>query len=156
MRRRRLHVALAVLALPSLACGFSEYMNRSKAAEAHANVRAICNGVGSYLETEHMEGGEVTSGVLPPAAARAPAQVPCGEQVMWSGGPEWDALGFAPADPLYYSYEYEPDADGAGFTVRAIGDLDCDQTQSRIELRATVTDGRADCSGQLDVTDEYE
>lgn len=156
MRKRLTSVSIAILLVPILGCGFSDYLNRSKAAEARANLGAICQGVASYVATERMEDGEVVSGVLPPAAPRAPATVPCGERVAWASDPAWDDIGFAPADPLYYSYEYEPDADGQGFTVRAIGDLDCDQTTSLYELHGTVQDGTADCSGEPTVSDEFE
>lgn len=147
MRKPLTWVSLAILLVPVLGCGFGEYMNRSKAAEARANLQVICMLVDGYVQSE---------GVLPPAASRAPATVPCGEMVSWSSAPAWDDIGFAPADPLYYAYEYAPDADDAGFTVRAIGDLDCDQATSLHELHGTLQNGVVDCSAEVTVTDELE
>jgi len=77
-------------------------------------------------------------GKLPAALARTPAQVPCGaEPEPWpaDAAPGWKALGFAPAEPLRFAYEYVPDSDGKSFTVRAYGDLNCDGKNSLYELR---------------------
>ncbi len=48
----------------------------------------------------------------------------------------WPKLRFAMTDPHYYSYEYE--SDGASFTARAFGDLDCDGEFSTFEVAGTI------------------
>ena len=51
-------------------------------------------------------------------------------------GPVWEALKFSIRKPLSYAYEVESTGVGptAQFTVRAIGDLDCDGTHSTFEM----------------------
>lgn len=148
-------VALVTLLVPTLACGFSDYLNQSKAAEARANVRSICTMVSDAASQEEWGAGtEVAAAGLPPAAPAG--EVPCGERVMWTSSEAWDRIGFNPSDPLYYTYQYQPDADGEGFTVRAIGDLDCDSETSQFELHATRSGEDWDCAGEIAVTNELE
>lgn len=112
---------VAAVGVPS----FVSYVRRSKTAEAPANVRAIAQGVIAVWET---------TGALPPALPSTPG-APSSERRMWPGdaAPGWAEIGFAPVDPLYYSYEYEPDPSGTSFVVRARGDLDGDGVQSMFE-----------------------
>ena len=52
---------------------------------------------------------------------------------LWAVEP-WVSLQFSVDDPHYYSYQYEVAADGKSFTVRALGDLDCDGQYSTFEM----------------------
>lgn len=133
---------VAAIAIPN----FISYVRRAKTAEATANVRAITSGVVSAYEMERVSiDGSAISHVLPSALPATPA-IPGRQRQAWPAiaDPGWATLGFAPAEPVYYSYEYTPDADGRGFVVRARGDLDGDGTLSSFETR-----GRVDASGEL-------
>ena len=127
---------LAAIAIPS----FIGYVRRAKTAEARANLSAIAMGVTTAYERERVGAdGTLVTRVLPPSAPRTPATA-SSERRMWpaASDPGWSELGFAPPDPIYYSYEYVRDPDGRGFVARAYGDLDGDGTESRFELRGTV------------------
>jgi hypothetical protein len=65
-------------------------------------------------------------GICPPARS------------LWEAQP-WESLRFAIDDPVRYSYQYV--SDGATFTVRAVGDLDCDGTFSTFEIVGQVQGG---------------
>jgi len=135
---------VAAIAIPQ----YTKYIAESKASEADANVRVIFTGVeGAYHAVGAPAGlGDVPEPELPPSLPRTPPTPPCGTKQLWpTDAPEgWDRLGFAPADPLYYAYEYERGADGRAFVVRAVGDLDCDGELSLHEMRGTV-----DASGEI-------
>jgi hypothetical protein len=88
--------------------------------------------------TQAIEASRKNGGRLPPALPLTPSQVPCGASPQpWpqDAALGWSALGFAPDQPLRYSYEYVPDPDGKSFTVRARGDLNCDGKTSLFESR---------------------
>ena len=127
----------AAVAIPS----FVGYVRRSKTAEAHANLRVMAQGVIAAWDREQLgPGGTVVTHRLPPALPPTPATPPSQLKQMWphDAAPGWSELGFTPPEPLYYVYEYAPDPDGAGFVVRARGDLDGDGTQSLFELRGVI------------------
>lgn len=144
----------AAIAIPS----FIGYVRRSKLAEATSNVATISRAVAAAYHSESVLGGAVAH-VLPPRALRTPQSIgPAPQPWPSSADPAWAAIGFAPADPLYFAYEYEPDADGRGFVVRAYGDLDGDGIESTIELRSTVdpTTGEVTTPREPTMIDELE
>ena len=79
-----------------------------------------------------------------------PTQFMCknGESVKFKpdantfAAPVWQALNFAPDDPFYYAYQVDAAGSGstAHFTVRAIGDLDCDGVLSTYERLGTINE----------------
>ncbi len=124
----------AAVAIPA----FMKYIQRSKAAQARVELGQL------FLKATiaRMEQKPLTAAPLTPAAD------PCADggdgsyastPVMWSH-PTWKALGFAPTGKLYYRYAFEP-GEGQGFTIKAVGDLDCDG------VRAEYIHG-ADAAGQ--------
>jgi hypothetical protein len=120
----------------------TDYLQRSKAAEANVNLRAIATGVRAVSMAEHIgrDGTEQRVGLdnapLTPAAGECcehpGKKCPPGE---WDH-PTWQAIGFALSDPHYYSYELV--IDDTGFVARAVGDLDCDGEHGIHELRGTA------------------
>jgi len=144
---------LAAVAIPAVL----GYIKRSKTAEAPANLALIYSGVQSYAQTERI--GQAPG--LPPSLPATPQQVPCGDsRQLWPAGahPAWADLGFAPADPLYYSYSLEVDPNGRDFTIRAHGDLDCDGVTSRYELGGHFDPATGEVTREPDlvITDELE
>ena len=94
---------------------------------------------------DRVEKTVATTGRVPPTAA-GPTPVPsCCEQGgectpnadTWSAA-GWRELEFTIDGKYRYTYQYEPDQNGLGATVRAIGDLDCDGDESLYELKLTV------------------
>jgi hypothetical protein len=75
----------------------------------------------------------------------------CAPTASWWEHPTWQALNFAVEDPHYFSYQFSSQTvDGRiTFTVRALGDLDCDGVYSTYEMV-----GRADPGGSPAVTTE--
>ena len=60
-------------------------------------------------------------------------------ETTWSA-PEWQALGFALNKPSHYAYEVITAGTEAAahFTVRALGDLDCDGIHSTFEITGRI------------------
>jgi hypothetical protein len=79
---------------------------------------------------------------LTPAAPACIGYVPVPHHFTdadWSH-PTWVALGFRPEAPSYFQFEFISDGIGRGshFTVRAVGDLDCDGMTTTFELPGVV------------------
>ncbi len=131
---------LAAVAIPS----FRSYADASKAAEARMNLNVIYRGVAQYAMEERMGPGAVISfGELHPSIPRTPATPPC-DRVLWpqDADPAWAPLGFRPQAPLRYPSASPRSPDGKSFSIRAIGDLDCDGRLSTFELRGGVEGGQ--------------
>ncbi len=132
----------AAVAIPA----FVKYVNKSKAAQARLTLSRLAQAVEAHrLET----------GALPAAAPLTPAQSACPEgdgrytprAEDWAH-PTWQALDAMPTDTFYHRLAFEPAADGQHFTLKAVGDLDCDGAVSTFTWSS---DG-----GALTVTDELE
>lgn len=126
---------------------FTEYQRKSKTAEANVMLHRIATEARIAFEEERVVDGAIVPAGLPPSAPLTPEAGACCKQpggkcpfgfAKWDH-PAWQALHFAIDDPHYYSYEFESGAEG--FVARAVGDLDCDGTFSKIELRGTIEDG---------------
>ncbi|MBL9014809.1 MAG: hypothetical protein JNL83_11565 [Myxococcales bacterium] len=111
---------------------------RNRAAEAEQLLAYLAEKVTlSYLAT----------GKLPPGAGPTPRPSCCDQggacspdPSTWSA-PGWVALGFSIDDEYRYTYEYAPDPSGTSATLRAVGDLDCDEKTSKYEVKLTVSAG---------------
>ena len=79
------------------------------------------------------------AGPTPPAGACCDTGGECAVELAHWQTPAWQALAFTIDDPHRYSYQYIPDPDGQGATIRAIGDLDCDTTKSIYDTHVEVT-----------------
>jgi hypothetical protein len=129
---------LASIAIPS----FVGYLRRARASEAEAFVSEIFSDAVSYHDV---------NGQLPASTPLTPALRCCEnpdgrcppDPAMWAD-PSWQALGFSVSDPIYYQYQLV--SDGATFTARALGDLDCDGVYSTFE-RAGALDSAGNVVG---------
>ena len=101
---------LAAIGIPA----FITYLNKSKAAEAQANLMMIKQ----LEETYHQKYGKYL------ACSPVPAKNPVGDPVEWPGDPCFGALGFNP-DSVYFSYEVALVGE-QGYLIRASTDLDGD------------------------------
>lgn len=131
----------------------TDYMRKSKATEAKANLGAIARGVASAAE--EMSVGP--DGTVQPTKLVSVGPTPAVGECCKQGGkcapdrahwdvPGWKQLFFQLENPHYYSYELviEP----GGFIARAIGDLDCDGELATFELRGVARpDGTYEVGG---------
>ena len=141
---------LAAVAIPA----FLRYIKQSKTAEATANIEKIAKGAIAYFEKNHVE-RSVDGAIIDkqfPATVSAPAG---GIGAFCAGGsavkvrptdefnaPSWQALNFSMGDPYQFQYTFESGGigNGAEFTARANGDLDCSGAPgiSTFEIAARV------------------
>ena len=145
---------LAAVAIPA----FMKYIRRSKTAEATFNLRKLFDSSVSFYGEEH---SDRTGKVLPrrfpksaPQTPGSPTKYMCrdGKSVKFQptaetwDDPAWQELDFAIDEPFLYAYTFEAEGDGDGaiFTARANGDLNCDGTQSTFERT-----GRIDAEGNV-------
>ena len=145
-------VSAGLLAMTAPAIGipaFQKYIRRSRSSEAVVNVRRLESAVEAY---------RAENGKLPEATPLTPASDACalGAHRMTStpetwAHPTWKALNFSVEGAHSYRYAFEPDAAGKGFTVRAVGDQDCDGELATFEW---IVEG--DAPGRLRVTAELE
>jgi len=139
---RRLRYLLLLAALCSIATCPSA--KRACTANTHAQEAEDLLG---YL-ADRVATAYASTGKLPSIAA-GPTPVPsCCEQggtcspdpVLWAAA-GWRELGFSIDDTYRYTYTYVPDPSGTSATLRAIGDLDCDDQRSLYEVKLTVVAG---------------
>lgn len=135
---------------------FLRELRTSKTSEAVEHLELLYQRSAAYFaERRPVEGGPTETRCLPPMAGPTP-RVPSREPVEVDfaneetpGYPTWNALGFAPEQPIRFTYTYEPTASGCGLrspegtyllTIRAEGDLDEDGERSIFERRARADD----------------
>ena len=143
--------------------GFTAYKLKSMASEASVNIRAIATGVSAAYETESLgPDGQLVGNQLPVSAPATPPAGSCCKQdegkcphdpELWKGEP-WQSIGFEPTVPLRYSYALE--VEGDSFTVRAIGDLDCDGKLSDYALSGRVENGSVVLDSEPKIADPLE
>jgi len=135
---------LAAVAIPA----FTKYMRRAKTSEAVEKLSYLYRTSSAYYSPDHNElgvNGAPLPHQFPDSAPPTPSAISRAVQLRDPVGtwetPTWRSLGFAIADPHYYSYQY--DSVGAGvnaqFTARALGDLDGDGTCSTFERSGVAT-----------------
>lgn len=142
---------LAAVAIPA----FVRYLRRARTTEAVDKLAYLFRQSMTYWTTERFgrgTGGAVVAHQFPATQAPTPATVPPGVRTVDPPGtwdtPTWHALSFAVTDPHYYSYAYDSSGTnaGAGFTARALGDLDGDGVLSTFE-RAGVANAQLEVQG---------
>ncbi|MFW6087254.1 MAG: type IV pilin protein [Myxococcota bacterium] len=135
---------LAAIAIPA----FVNYVKRSKTSEVGSNLKAMFTGAASYYQSENVERGLddtdsntycTVDGQSSPDPLKGQKQ-----QVDWKSLDSFEALGFGPADPLYYQYVIESARGGECggkpgdelYSFQAQGDLDGDDELSLFEIQA--------------------
>jgi hypothetical protein len=149
---------MAAVAIPS----FVKYTRKAKAAEAAFQLGRITQGAVAYFSADHAgasgtigdkcfpsndsgpirSNADMSSGCCPQA---------CGADDKWTAadgdGAGWKALAFSIDEPHYYKYQFTGsccrgiDCTRAGFTARAIGDLNCDGVTGEFERTGKVAGG---------------
>jgi hypothetical protein len=135
---------------------------RVKSTEAHVNLDRIIRGARAYFEADHPDPEGTLLPSCFPSNAGAPLVThadmsrgccpgPCPADDLWEAdgpnGQGWQALSFALSDPHHYKYRFAggccrgADCSTAGFTVQAIGDLDCNGVTALFERTGRVVDG---------------
>ncbi len=116
--------------------------------EAEAQLEAIQQGVKAYyIENAGFPLGEAPLTPATPCCDSDRTDRKCAPDVaQWtSADPDkpsiWDELSFSIDEPHLYRYAYNGTA--TAFTAIAVGDLDCDGTESTFTLEGTVKDGEA-------------
>ncbi len=131
---------LSAVAIPS----FSRYTRRAKTSEARANLHALAASVENACRSR---------GTLPGAAGPVPpVPGPRPQHGDFASDPVFQGLGFAPSDPVRYSYRIVPNARG-GVDLVAHGDLDGDGVQSTFTIACRPS---CDCDPLPDIEDATE
>ncbi len=119
---------LAGIAAPA----FSNYMQRTRAIEATRNLQALMRGV------DALGAPPASLPATPDFASLGPSPRP------WpaDAAPGWTALGFAPTEPVRYSYAVTSDPVASTVTVEAYGDLNGNGVRSYISCVGHYTPGR--------------
>lgn len=130
-----------------------KYVASAKTAEAKHHVGALARELRAYAERRP------TGKSFPKSAPPTPAKPPAGTKVAlgpdaWKH-PTWKALGFAPTEPLYYSYRIVTTTAGQRAEVRAEGDLDGDGVLSRFSVRLRIEKNAVEVE-PLEIADELE
>ena len=141
---------------------YLKYIRRAKTALARTQVNELANGVIAYADRECARLGKACATKLkfPASTLPTPVATACEngqsrarmiDPTAWET-PTWKAFGFAVKEPSLFQYQFESTGNGVGatFTVRALGDLDCDGVLSAFERSGTVNDdGSIDARGEL-------
>lgn len=166
---------LAAIAIPA----FINYVKRSKTTEASIQVKALYQGASTYYQGEMamravVAVGTVTNVTRCTIANAITGTAPSSQKnvtnwVAEANTMEFAAIGFNPADPLYYQYQVVSGSAMAGdcgdmtaigtsiYTFRATGNLDDDATLSTFEINSSVNgEGNLYSSGGIFVANELE
>lgn len=164
---------LAAIAIPA----FINYVKRSKTTEASIQVKAMYQGAATYYQGEMAQRAVVAVGAVAnvtrcTVAAAVTTNAPSSQKTVlnWTAQPAtFAAIGFNPADPIYYRYQLFAGgtvAAGCGdmtaigtsiYTFAANGDLDDDAVLSTFEINSSVNmEGNLYSSGGIFIANELE
>ncbi|MBK6846875.1 MAG: prepilin-type N-terminal cleavage/methylation domain-containing protein [Proteobacteria bacterium] len=157
---------LAAVAIPA----FVKYLRKSKTVEATEGLDKLKVGATQYFQADHYDSdGNIAAKAFPNSGATdtKPTQRCCDQATApkclpatadWAATP-WHELHFGLTDPHYYQWEFNSGAgtsSAASYIAAAIGDLDCDGTASRFELRGGIdTEGGVTVKGPI-ISNEIE
>ncbi|MBK8482610.1 MAG: prepilin-type N-terminal cleavage/methylation domain-containing protein [Proteobacteria bacterium] len=156
---------LAAVAIPA----FVKYLRKSKTVEATEGLDKLKVGATQYFQADHYDSdGNIAPKSFPTsgAATTSPATACCAQATApkctpatadWASSP-WHELHFGLTDPHYYQWYWDTSATSSAsvYTAKAIGDLDCDTTQSSFEIRGHVdTEGGVTVKGPI-ISNEIE
>ena len=130
---------LAAVAIPA----FMDYMKRSKKTEASLQL----NKIGKNAKRTYSESSAYTVGTATQLPAKPGSGGCCGgpnnhcaaNPTGFAGDAVWKALDFQIDEPSLFYYDYTGTA--TGFTAKATGDLDCDNTEIVYTLDGTSNNG---------------
>ena len=139
---KRLLVAVLLLVLGiASGVGFLVLEERKRHADGHAlmqrtpqaRLRRLAQGVRRFVAENQKLPASLP--LTPPPGACCPAGTCPPDAARWK---DWRLLGFSVDEP--HSFSYELVVGEAGFTARAIGDLDCDGEYATFELQGDAED----------------
>jgi prepilin-type N-terminal cleavage/methylation domain-containing protein len=130
---------LAAVAIPA----FMDYMKRSKKTEAALQL----NKIGKNAKRAYSESSSYIVGTALQLPAKPGGGGCCGgpnnhcaaNSTGFAGNAVWKALDFQIDEDSLFYYDYTGTA--TGFTAKATGDLDCDNTEIVYTLAGTATNG---------------
>src|SRR5262245_48419112 len=136
---RRLRWILTLIGL----CAIATCPAAKRSCTAKNRSREADNLLGALAE--RVATAVATTGKVPPTAAGPTPQPSCCEQggtckadaSAWKAQ-GWRELQFSVDGEHRYTYQYVPDPSGLSATLRATGDLDCDDEPALYELKLTV------------------
>src|SRR5688572_29886189 len=136
---RRLRYVLLLIAL----CAIATCPSAKRSCQAKNRAQEAEDVLG-YL-VERVAQYAAAHGRVPPEAA-GPTPLPdcceqggiCAEDTSRWASAGWQALQFSIDDDHRYTYEYIPDPSGRSATVRAIGDVDCDDVLGTYEVKFEI------------------
>jgi len=121
------------------ACVMAAPPGKRMASEAVVQLARIASAVEAIYGTNGQF--PTTSAALTPATACcAQPDHACKSEVAAWAGPAWQVLELHITEPSQFQYSYS--GDGTSFTVKAVGDLDCDNTAITYTLAGSLVDGK--------------
>jgi hypothetical protein len=132
--------AVAVLVVePWQSCRTSKSVEaREKTKQLYDAARAYYMDLGAAKGSVPAQFPTVGVGPTPPIGLCCQQGGKCQPDASLWTHPTWKALGFSIDEPHYYSYSYETKDSLGEFTVRANGDLDCDDDLSTFEMLGII------------------
>ena len=149
---------LAAVAIPA----FIKYIRKSKTVEATEALDKIKVGAREYFVVDHWSSvGTLLNKQFPGSVTTVPANPCC--QKCTNASADWDTAGWAAlkfglTEPHYYKFDFNATGitNAAVYTAQAMGDLDCDGTESTFEIRGSIdTEGSVVTVGPI-ITAEIE
>lgn len=133
--------------------GVQRYMARAKTAQARTALWTISQKLMAYAV-------EQKPPHFPRSAPKVPLQTPTGEAYQ-SSEQDWQQQGwkdveFSLSEPQYYALEFETARGGQKVTVRAVGDIDGNGSESRYELDLKIDGGQPTIAGPMREVDPLE
>jgi len=135
---RRVRYVLLLVGLAAMAtcpAAWREFRHKHRAGEAREMLRYLA----SLVRAEYGDRGgrlpQQSVGPTPPINRCCEQGGTCAVDAAAWADPAWRATRFSVDDPHRYSYQYEVVDGGRAVILRAIGDLDCDETYGTVEVR---------------------
>lgn len=127
------------------------YALAMRAAEARDLVMQIALKLSDYAKAH--------ANRFPPSAPLSPDKVPQRAPVLPASHfehPSWKAIGFAPHEPIFFSYEFVTAKNGRSVEVIARGDLDADGQTSKYSTTVRVRKGEVTTSPTIQEENPFE
>ena len=124
---------------------FTKYLKMAKTVEAHESLYKLRLGARQYYAIDHWNAqAKLTPRQFPGNIKDIPATGPCCRRCVtpneeWiSGG--WNSLVFSLAEAHFFEYRFHTNGVNfkATYSAQAIGDLDCDNVNSTLEIRGAI------------------
>lgn len=154
MWRRARYMALLVglCAIATYPTAHRSCVAKNHAREAAGLLAVLGDRIAAYVKTNGLV-PKTAAGPTPQPSCCARGGICAVDATMWSA-PGWRQLEFSVDGNFRYTYEYVPDPSGRSAVVRATGDLDCDGTSSRYELKLTVHGNEVERAWSITQPDE--